>query len=98
MYSHYCFEGIVHSDRCKCSCTSCSTHEATIIRNEFNCRLSRRIRETQEDLFMLIIKDDNARAALIEELKRKHSSVKTPCKPPKKGILSRLLSRIRGNN
>ena len=98
MYSHYCFEGIVHSDRCKCNCPSCSTYEATIIRNEFNKRLSRRIKETREDLFMLIIKDDNAREALIKELKGKYSSVKTPCTPPKKGILSRLLSRIRDNN
>lgn len=97
MYSHYCFEGIIHDDRCKCNCPSCATHKTTIIRNEFNRRLSENIRKTHEDLFTMIIKDDNAREALIAELKRKHAAIKEPCYTPQKGMLSRILSRIKIN-
>lgn len=83
MYSHYCFEGIIHNDRCACNCPSCSFHETTIVREEFNRRLSDRIREVREHLFMEVIKDHKARNVLIEELKKEPK----PPTIPKYGVL-----------
>jgi hypothetical protein len=97
MYSHYCFDGTVHDDRCKCNCPSCSAHEKTIIQDEFNRRLSENIRKTQEDLFTLVIKDYNAREVLIKELKKQYSKIEEPRPPTKRGIISRIFSKIRGN-
>ena len=67
---HYCFEGIVHNSLCECNCLSCSAYRKAFFLEEFNRNLSKRIKETNEFLFLNIIKDKPARKVLIKELKK----------------------------